>query len=134
MARYAGSKGAVYASTTLAGPVAFIPSLTKWTLDMATDKIDVTAFQDANKVYVQGMKDIKGTIAGWWDSASDALFDAAESASGVNMVLYPSTLAPGQYFAGPAWLDASMEVDSKGAVAVSGEFVAAGSWGRAGTP
>jgi hypothetical protein len=130
MPRYAGSKGAVYASTTLAGAVAFLPSLSKWTLDMATDKIDVTAFQDANKVYVQGQKDIKGTVSGFWDSANDALFDAAESADGVRMVLYPSTLAPGLYFAGPAWLDASLEVDSKGAVTVSGEFVAAGSWSR----
>ena len=119
---------------TLAGPVAFIPSLTKWTLDMATDKIDVTAFQDANKVYVQGMKDIKGTIAGWWDSASDALFDAAESGPACRWCCIRRRWRRRRYFGGPAWLDASMEVDSKGAVAISGEFVAAGSWMRTGLP
>jgi len=130
MARYAGSKGAVYSSTTGAGTAAPLISLTKFSLDMSTDKIDVTAFLDANAVFVQGLKSVKGSLAGWWDSSDDSLFDAADSTDGVNMYLYPSTLAPTMYFAGPAWLDASIDVDVKGAVSVSGEFVAKGSWVR----
>jgi hypothetical protein len=105
-------------------------SLSQWSLDKATDKIDVTAFGDLNKTYVQGLPDIKGSLAGWFDSADDALFDGSESSDGIKMYLYPSSLAPSIYHYGTAWLDASISVDVKGAASVSGSFVAAGSWGR----
>jgi len=104
--------------------------MSKWSLDMATDKEEVTAFGDSNKLYVQGLRDIKGSVSGFWDSADDSLFDASESTDGVKLYLYPSALAPTLYFYGPAWLDASIDVDAKGAVTVSGDFVAAGAWGR----
>ena len=117
-------------STTGTGTAIAAVSLSRWTLDMATDKVDTTAFGDANKTYVQGLKDIKGTLAGFWDDTSDALFDASESADGIKLYLYPSSDAPTIYFYGPAWLDASIDVANNGAVGVSGNFVAAGSWGR----
>jgi len=130
MARYHGSRGAIYSSTTGAGTAALLVSMSKWSLDMATDKEEVTAFGDSNKLYVQGLRDIKGSVSGFWDSADDSLFDASESTDGVKLYLYPSALAPTLYFYGPAWLDASIDVDAKGAVTVSGDFVAAGAWGR----
>jgi len=105
-------------------------SLSQWSLDKATDKIDVTSFQDTNKVYVQGLPDIKGALSGFFDDTNDALFDAAESTDGVKMYLYPSTLVPTNYHAGLAWLDASISVDVKGACTVSASFVAAGAWIR----
>jgi hypothetical protein len=104
--------------------------LTEWTLNMTTDKTEVTSFGDANKTYVQGLKDLAGTLSGFWDSANDALFDAADSADGVRLYLYPSADAPTIYWYGPAWLDASISVGVGGAVSVSGSFVANGSWGR----
>lgn len=128
--RYHGSKGVVYISTTGSGTAIAAISLSQWSLDMATDKVDVTAFGDTNKQYVQGLKDIKGALSGYFDSADDALFDGAESTDGVKLYLYPSSLAPTIYHYGPAWLDASIEVDAKGAVGVKGSFVAAGNWGR----
>lgn len=128
--KYHGKKGVVYMSTTGTGTAVAAVSLSRWTLDMATDKVDVTTFGEANKTYVQGLKDIKGSLAGFWDDTSDALFDASESADGVKLYLYPSTDAPTIYFYGPAWLDASIDVGNNGAVGVSGNFVAAGSWGR----
>jgi hypothetical protein len=130
MSRYHGAKGVIYLSVTGSGNAIPTVSLSQWSLDRATDKSDVTAFGDTNKVYVQGLPDIKGSIAGWFDSADDALFDGADSSDGVKLYLYPSSLAPTIYHYGPAWLDASIEVDSKGGVGVKGSFVAAGSWGR----
>lgn len=130
MARYAGSKGQVFSSITGAGAIAARGSLSKWTLNMSTAKIDVTAFGDVNKVYVQGLPDIKGTLSGFWDSADDALFTGSDSADGVKLYLYPSTAYPSAYFYGPAWLDAAIDVASSGAVLISGSFVAAGAWGR----
>src|SRR5678815_365084 len=105
-------------------------SLSAWTLDMSTDKVEVTAFQDPNKTYVQGLRDIKGTISGFWDSADDSLFDASESADGMKLYLYPASTAPTIYFYGPAFIDASINVSSTGAVTVTGNFVASGAWSR----
>lgn len=120
----------MYISTTGTGtPIAAI-SLSQWSLDKATDKIDVTAFGDLNKTYVQGLPDIKGSLAGFFDSSDDALFDGSESNDGIRIYLYPSSLAPTIYHYGPAWLDASISVDVKGACTVSASFVANGSWGR----
>jgi len=130
MARYSGGKGLVLLSTTGTGTAIAAVSLSQWSLDRKTDKVEVTAFGDLNKVYVQGLPDIQGSLAGWFDSADDALFDGADSADGVKLYLYPSSLATSIYHYGPAWLDASIDVDVKGACAVSGSFVAAGSWGR----
>jgi hypothetical protein len=130
MARYHGMKGALYGSVTGTGTAAPFVSLSAFTLDMTTDKVEVTAFQDPNKTYVIGLKDISGTLSGWWDSADDSLFDAADSPDGVKLYLYPATTAASIYFYGPAYLDASINVPATGAVAVSGNFVAAGAWAR----
>lgn len=129
--RYHGGKAVVQMGIG-AGAIAVVVSLSQWSLDKTTDKVDVTAFGDANKTYVEGLPDIKGSLSGWFDSANDALFDGAESATGVALYLYPSSLLPLQYHYGPAWLDASISVDVKGAVSIKGNFVAAGAWGRLG--
>ena len=130
MARYHGKNGAIYGSVTGTGVAAPFISLSAWSLDMATDKEEVTSFGDPNKTYVQGLRDIKGTISGFWDSADDSLFDASESPDGMKLYLYPASTAATIYFYGPAFIDASIEVSATGANTVSGNFVANGAWGR----
>lgn len=130
MARYHGGKSVVYLSTTSGGTAVAAVALSQWSLDKSTDKVDVTAFQDPNKQSVQGLPDVKGSLAGFFDDTNDALFDGAESADGVKLYLYPSSLVPTNYHYGPAWLDASIDVDVNGAVAIKGSFVANGAWGR----
>lgn len=130
MARYHGKKQVVYISTTGAGTAISLPGLTRWSLDKATDKEEVSAGGDANKVYVQGLPDLKGTISAWFEDTNDMLFDASESADGIKLYLYPSSDAPTIYHYGPAWLDASIDVPATGAISLSGSFVANGAWGR----
>ena len=130
MPRYHGGKGLVLLSTTGSGTATTGVGFSTWTLDKATDKVEVTAFGDTNKTYVQGLPDVKGTLSAWFDSTDDALFDASESTDGCKLYLYPSSNALSIYHYGPAWLDASIEVDVKGAVSISGSFVANGAWGR----
>lgn len=130
MARYSGGKAQILLSTTAGGVAIATVSLSHWSLDRKTDKYEVTAFGDTNKTYVQGLPDIQGEISGFFDSADDALFDGADSADGVKLYLYPSSLAPTIYHYGTAWLDASIDVPVSGPVTVTGSFVAAGSWGR----
>jgi hypothetical protein len=97
---------------------------------MATDKSEVTAFGDANKTYVQGLKDVKGTLTGFFDDTNTNIFTGADSADGVKLYLYPSSNAPTVYWYGPAWLDASVSTPVSGPVTISGNFVANGAWAK----
>jgi hypothetical protein len=130
MAKYHGQGGRVYLSTTGSGTAVASIGLTSWSLNQPTDRVEVTAFEDVNKTYVQGKRDISGEFSGNWDHADDSLFDGADSTDGVKLYLYPSKDTPTIYFYGPAWLDASIEVGVDAAVTISGSFQAAGAWGR----
>src|SRR4030095_486164 len=94
-----------------------LASMNGWTLDMARDKVDVTAFGDTNKIYVQGFMDIKGTLKGWWEAlASRPLFDVAMGDIPCGLKLIPSSLDATAFYSGLAYLDTSIEVTSDGAV------------------
>lgn len=128
MARYAGRKGLVYLATTGAGVAAAVVSLNAWSIDRSTDKIEVTSFLDANKTYVQGLPDLRGTFGGFWDDTETKIFAAAASAAGVPLYLYPSQDAIAKYGYGTAFLDASLDCGVGDAVKVTSSFVAAGNW------
>lgn len=130
MAKYHGQKGRVYISTTGSGNAAQAVGLTSWSLDASSDRVEVTSFEDTNKTYVQGKKDISGEFSGVWDNATDNLFTGADSTDGVKLYLYPTADVTGKYWYGPAWLDASIEVSVDGAVTIKGSFQANGAWGR----
>lgn len=135
--RFHGSKGQVALIDT--SPAVVLASLNKWTLDMARDRVDVTSFGDTNKVYVQGLPDIKGTIGGFYDAGDGGspagggnleLFDIAEGDEAVTLRLMPSTVTPERFWSGSAFIDASIDVAANGAVTINGSFVAAGAWSR----
>jgi hypothetical protein len=106
-----------------------VADLNSWTLDQARDQVDVTAFGDANKQYVLGLKDIKGTYGGFWNSdSSPLLFQVAGGTTPVTLNLVPARDEPTFFFEGKGYLDASINVSSGGAVTLSGNFVAAGDW------
>lgn len=130
MGAYAGRKGVIYISTTGSTAATSIVNMKTWSLNMPTDKIDVTAFGDSNKKYVIGLPDATGSLSGWWDDTSDQLYDASRSTDGVKMYLYPSSDAPSKYWYGPAWVDFSITTDVQGAVEISADFVANGAWGQ----
>jgi hypothetical protein len=129
MAVYAGRKGVVYLSTTGSGAATNVIKLNTWTVNKTTDKIEVTACGDANKTYVQGLPDLQGTIGGFWDDTESKPFTAASSSDGCKLYLYPSSDITTKYFYGPAWLDVSMDTNVAGAVTISANFAANGSWG-----
>jgi hypothetical protein len=130
MAVYHGRRGVVYISTTGAGAASLVLSLTDWSLDMATDTVEVTSFGDVNKTYVQGLPDINGSFSGFWNDAEDKLFTAAASSDGCRIYLYPSADAAAKYFYGPAWLSVSVSTAVGDAVKVTGNFLANGTWKR----
>lgn len=109
-------------------------SMNKWKLSLKTDKINVTCFQDLNKVYVPGMKDISGSFSGFWNSSDLTLFRATDAETPGILQLIPNTrdhigspeVSPN--FSGLAYLDADIDTSVEGAPAVSGTFMAAGTW------
>jgi hypothetical protein len=128
--RIHGYKGQVMADPTGGATPVAVASVNEWTLDMSKDTVDVTAFQDENKVYVLGLKDVQGTIGAWYDNSDLTLFEIADADIPALLKLIPDTRQPTFFWTGLAYLDASINVSSSGAVSVSGKFVAAGPWTR----
>lgn len=111
-----------------------IVSLNTWKLSQKTDKINVTCFGDRNKVYVPGLKDISGSVSGFWNSDSLELFRAVDAETPGLLQLIPNDqdeagsplLVPA--FEGLAYLDVDIDTNVEGAPSLSGSFMAAGSW------
>jgi hypothetical protein len=132
MARIAGRNGRLYAGIASAGTAEAITFLNKWSLDAATDKIDVTAFGDTAKVYVSGLPDAKGTFGGFFDNATAQLYTAATDGIARKFYLYPDNTSTGIYWFGTALFDFSIDGDVGGPVAINGTFAAASAIAKVG--
>src|SRR5262245_53738550 len=125
MARLAGRNGRLYAGIGSAGTAEAIAFLNKWSLNFATDKIEVTAFGDTTKVYVSGMPDCQGDYAGFYDTSTAQLYTAATDGIARRFYLYPDNTNTAQYWFGTAIFDFSVDGDVGGPVNISGSLAAA---------
>jgi hypothetical protein len=66
-----------------------VGSLNTWKLSQKTDKINVTCFGDNNKKYVMGLKDISGSVGGFWNSDELTLFHAVDATEPGMLELIP---------------------------------------------
>lgn len=108
-------------------PVLII-SLNKWKLSTKTEKQKVTCFGDVNHVYVPGMKDISGSLSGFWNSVDVTLFDAADATVPGLLELVPNSTEATYKWSGLAYIDAEIDASAESAPTVSGSFMAAGPW------
>jgi len=108
-------------------PVLLI-SLNTWKLSLKTDYEDVTCFGDTNKVYVPGMRDISGSLGGFWNSSNVAIFEATEADTPGKLELAPNSTEATFIFSGLAYLDADIDCSVSGAPKVTSSFKAAGPW------
>lgn len=134
MARIAGRNLRLYmgltSGTADAEPVAFI---SKWTINSATDKFDVTAGGDTNKTYVVGLPDSQGTYNGFYDSATVQTYTASTDGVARRFYLYPTTPSTaGPYWFGTGFWDFSLDADVAGPVAISGSWSAASNVSKVG--
>jgi hypothetical protein len=130
----AGRDGLVKWDPTGVGGVSAVAlvSIKSWTLSLATEKINVTCFQDTNRVYIPVMRDISGSLTGFWNSDDMSLIEATALTTPGYLELIPhsndpSTATP-HSFTGLAYMDAELDTDVEGAPALSGTFMAAGPW------
>lgn len=127
MAILTGRKGTIKYDPAATTPVALI-SVNKWKMSQKTDKINVTCFGDLNKKYVLSLKDISGTLSGFWNSSNVVIFDAVDATTPGLLELTPNSTEPTFKWSGLAYLDADIDCSVEGAPAVSSSFVAAGDW------
>ena len=129
----AGRDGLVKWDPTGVGGVSAVAlvSIKSWTLSLATEKINVTCFQDTNRVYIPGMRDISGDLSGFWNSSDMSLIEATALTTPGYLELIPHTsdgTPTPLAFSGTAYMDANLDTDVEGAPALTGTFMAAGPW------
>ena len=126
MTRRHGRNGQVYVGITSAAAASPMTFQASWSINMVTDKVDVTAFGDGNKVYVAGLPDSSGDFAGFMDDVTSQTYIAATDGLPRNFYLYPdATNDPNVYWFGTILPDFSAD----GAVAGAVNFKA--SWNAA---
>lgn len=131
MAIKSGRLGQILYDAAATTPVA-LASVNGWKLDLKTGKLKKTCFGDANEQYVPSLKDINGSLAGFWDSAELTLFEAADAETPGLLKLVPNhgTGELDFFWSGLAYVDASIDCKVDGLPSVSGNFMAAGDWTR----
>lgn len=126
MARRAGRNGRIYMGIASGGTAEPLPFFATWSINFTTEKIDVTAMGDANKVYVAGLADAQGQFSGFYDDATAQTYTAAIDGIARKFYLYPDlTNTPGQYFFGTIFPDMNIESSVSGAISVSATWNAA---------
>ena len=114
-----GRNGAIHVDGVL------VAAKAEWTLNLARDTVEVTAFGDTNKVYVVGLKDVSGTYAGFLDLSGDLMLTAAGEDAKLISLYGDDTTLVGE---GSGFIDASITCSNTDAVRISGNFRASGPW------
>lgn len=108
-------------------PMEPLISLNSWKLSLKTDYEEVTCFGDTNKVYIPGLRDISGSLGGFWNSDNTQLVQATESETPGWLRLEPNDTEASFLFEGLAYLDLDIDC-SLLAPKITSNFRAAGAW------
>lgn len=126
MARRHGRRGRVYmgvaSDTATAEPIPFLAS---WSISFATEKADVTAMGDNNKVYVAGLPDASGEFGGFLDDATAQTYTAAVDGLERRFYLYPNQSDATKYFFGTILPDYNVSSSVSGPVEMTASWNAA---------
>lgn len=129
--RLHGKNGRIQMDPAGGAALVTLADMDSWSLDMSTDRVDVTAFSDTNKRRVSGLPDFTGDIGGFWNavaSSSPVYFAAVLAGTPVTLRLIPNILDPTTYFQGLANVDGGVNVSKSGAITTKGKWDAAGNW------
>lgn len=133
MGRIHGRRGRIYLGiaddTAVATP---LPFQAQWEINFATDKADVTCFEDNNKTYVAGLPDASGSFSGFYDDASAQTYTAATDGLPRRFYLYPNRSSASTYFFGTILPDFSVTSGVDGATQVSSSWAAASTIAKVG--
>jgi len=140
VSRRHGRNAQVYVGVTNGAAASPCTFQSAWSIAMAVDDVDVTAFGDSNKVYVAGLPDASGDFSGFWDDVTSQTYIAATDGLPRNFYLYAdATNDVNVYFFGTAIMDYAIDTSVSGAVTVKASWKAASkiqrytAWGGLGT-
>jgi hypothetical protein len=103
-----------------------LPFYATWSISFSTDKAEVTALGDGNKVYVAGLPDASGDFSGFWDDTTTQTFTSAADGAPRKFYLYPDlTNAAGVYWYGTILPDFKIDGAVGDAVKVAASWNAA---------
>lgn len=129
--RVPGKNGRLYvgvgSSTDAASPLVFCR---KWQFSITSDKVDITARGDSNRVALAKKPSITGTFDGFFDTATAQTYTASQDGLSRRFYLYPSTPAStlGSYYFGTATFDFGAEGQVDDAVNCKGDWEADTFW------
>lgn len=133
MARLHGQNGRIYLGVADSNATAEpIPFLSSWSMDLGTDKAEVTAFGDDHKIYVAGKPNATGEFSGFLDDSTAQTYAAALDGQPRKFYLYPSTNDTTKYFFGTILPDFSAEATVDGPIELSSSWSAASKIERVG--
>jgi len=98
--RIHGRNGVVYLGLTNNGAASPVAFMSDWTISRVVAKVDVTAMQDPNLIYVSGLPDASGDFTGWYDDATPQMYAASVDGLSRNFYLYENTNSPANYWFG----------------------------------
>ena len=117
MVRRHGRNGQVYVGVTSGAAASPVTFQAAWSINMVTDKVEVTAFGDGNKIYVAGLPDASGDFSGFMDDVTSQTYIAATDGLARNFYLYPDAINdPNVYWFGTILPDFSVDGAIAGAV------------------
>ena len=127
MARIHGRNGRVYVAIASGAEASPLPFIATWSINFATDKAEVTAMGDSNKVYVAGLPDASGEFSGFYDDATNQTYTAAVDGVARKFYQYPNQTDTTKYFFGTVLPDFSVNGGVGDSVQVSASWNAASS-------
>ena len=135
-----GRNAQIYLGLTTGTAAQPLPFQAAWSINKVSDKDEVTAFGDSNKVYVGGLPDASGDFSGFLDAGTSQTYVAASDGLPRNFYLYwDVTNDPSSYFYGTVLPDFSADGAVSGPVNFKSTWNAAGpvvrytQWGGIGT-
>jgi hypothetical protein len=132
MGRSHGRFGKLYVAVTSGGQASQVSHNASWDIDLSTDKSEVTAEGDTQKVYVAGFADSTINFNGFCsDTAGTSLVEAALDGQPRKFYAYPFNTT-GVYFFGTGYFDWRMSVPIDGAVTFDSTMQPATDLGRVG--
>ena len=117
-----GINGVVYLGIATAVPMA---ERTEWHLSIDYDLAEDTVMGDSWATQLKGVSRWTGSFAGFFDDASNELFDDATATARGRLYIYPDGNT-GRYYYGFCWPKLSIDATLGDVVAVSGDFTGDG--------
>jgi hypothetical protein len=129
--KFAGRNGAIYMDPLGTSTYTWLRGMNTWAIDLGTDEIDVSEFQDTNKTTLVGLENGRITISGFHRNDEDKLYQGrVNTRAGIasSFIIYPSTNDSPHYFAGHANVSLNSGGNMGGAVTLAANLAPSDNW------